>query len=93
MRRGERLLGVVAPYSFVYIRVISLCTMDHTILSELNLTHKDTKALVPALISFLQNFERKFEGIFTVTFRIIEFEKNENLIKMTHGSIHKSALF
>ena len=38
--------------------------MDHTILSELTLTSKDCKTLVPALISFLKNFERKFDTIF-----------------------------
>ena len=39
--------------------------MDPSVLSELNLNSKDSKLLVPALVSFLQNFERKFDGIFS----------------------------
>ena len=38
--------------------------MDHAILSELNLTSKDGKTIIPALISFLKNFEDKFDSIF-----------------------------
>ena len=39
--------------------------MDTRVLSDLNLTSKDCKTLVPALVNFLQNFERKFDGIFS----------------------------
>ena len=38
--------------------------MDHAIFSDLNLTSRDSKVLVPALITFLKNFEAKFDGIF-----------------------------
>ena len=39
--------------------------MDPSFFSELNLTNKDSKVLIPALITFLQNFESKFEKMFS----------------------------
>ena len=39
--------------------------METSVFSGLNLTSKDSKILVPALVSFLQNFERKIEQMFT----------------------------
>ena len=39
--------------------------MDTSVLSELSLTSKDSKILLPALVSFFQNFENKFVTMFT----------------------------
>ena len=56
--------------------------MEPSVFSDLNLTSKDSKVLVPALITFLQNFERKFEQMFNEIKEDFQSKLNESNSKV-----------
>ena len=56
--------------------------MDRSVLTELQPTSKDCKALVPALIGFLENFERNYEKMFVEMKQEFKSAINERDIKI-----------
>ena len=56
--------------------------MDPSNFLDLNLTSKDSKVLIPALITFLQNFERKFENMFAEMREDFKSKMNEKDLKV-----------